>query len=215
MESGVYQIRNLVNGKCYVGSSKNLKRRKKEHFVYLKKGKNPKENKHLQNAYNKYGAENFTFEILEYCDENILISREQYYIDSLKSSDSTFGYNIRKIADSNFGVPCPEETKKILSELNSGENHPQFGKPKAEKTKSLLSKANMGKVSPWKGKKHTEGTKQKLSFAHTGKKHTEETKQKLSIAHTGKKHTEEHKRHTSEAKKQRDLENLLRTIAYA
>lgn len=59
---GVYLIRNIKNGKVYVGQTNNLKLRKQNHFADLKA--NIHHNKHLQSAWNKYGKENFEFEVL-------------------------------------------------------------------------------------------------------------------------------------------------------
>ena len=52
-KSGIYQIKNLVNEKIYVGSAINLYQRKCEHFSDLRK--NIHDNPHLQSSYNKYG----------------------------------------------------------------------------------------------------------------------------------------------------------------
>lgn len=54
---GLYKIVNRATGHCYVGQSQRMKKRIREHFRLLRWGKHP--NRHLQNAYNKYGAENF------------------------------------------------------------------------------------------------------------------------------------------------------------
>ena len=74
----IYQIRNLINGKVYVGQTVNESRRKANHLFLLRM------NKHhsikLQNAYNKYGEKNFIFEILEECSKEELNDRELYYI---------------------------------------------------------------------------------------------------------------------------------------
>lgn len=79
MNSGIYKIVNLQTGKYYVGSTKDFKKRKQTHFSGLKNNYHP--NKHLQNAYNKYGKENFKFEIIEYVKEELLLDVEQSYID--------------------------------------------------------------------------------------------------------------------------------------
>lgn len=79
MNSGIYKIVNLQTGKYYVGSTKDFKKRKQAHFSGLKNNYHP--NKHLQNAYNKYGKENFKFEIIEYVKEELLLDIEQSYID--------------------------------------------------------------------------------------------------------------------------------------
>lgn len=53
MRAGVYKISNSSNGKCYIGSSIDIDRRRLEHFSALLHNKHI--NQHLQNAYNKYG----------------------------------------------------------------------------------------------------------------------------------------------------------------
>jgi len=92
MRSGIYMIINLSNNKSYVGSSKNLNRRKRDHFNELKS--NTHENAYLQNSYNKYGKEMFVFITLEKCSEDILINRELYWIDIKQSTNRKFGYNL-------------------------------------------------------------------------------------------------------------------------
>jgi hypothetical protein len=67
----------------------------------------------LYRALLKYGYSNFSLDILEYCEPNVKISREQYYIDLLKPE-----YNILKKAGSNLGFKHSEETKLIMS-INS------------------------------------------------------------------------------------------------
>ena len=95
MKTGVYKITNQINGKFYIGSSKDLIRRKKDHFRLLKKGVN--HNILLQRAVNKYGIDNFIFEILVECSEDLLFTIEQKLVDELKPD-----YNI---AIENVAVP--------------------------------------------------------------------------------------------------------------
>lgn len=87
--AGIYQIKNIVNNKIYIGSTKNFKKRYHEHSHLLRKGIH--QNRYLQNAYNKYGEDNFIIELIEICKEDELKIREQYYIDSLNPE-----YNITK-----------------------------------------------------------------------------------------------------------------------
>ena len=93
MNSGIYKIVNLQTGKYYVGSTKDFKKRKQTHFSGLKNNYHP--NKHLQNAYNKYGIDNFKFEIVEYVQEELLLDIEQSYIDD---SEKEYIYNKTYIA---------------------------------------------------------------------------------------------------------------------
>jgi len=60
---GIYGIRNMVDGKWYVGQSVQIEVRRECHFSLAKHGKHY--NAHLQRAFLKYGKENFEFRILE------------------------------------------------------------------------------------------------------------------------------------------------------
>lgn len=80
--SGVYKIKNLINGKYYIGSSINVLNRLTTHFRELRA--NNHVNSKLQRSYNKYGEGNFIIEIIEICTVNDLLMREQFYLDSLK-----------------------------------------------------------------------------------------------------------------------------------
>lgn len=79
---GIYMLINKVNGHRYVGSSRNIRIRLWKHRSLLRHNKH--ENPHLQNAWNKYGEENFDYSILEKCTEEERFKREQFYIDTLK-----------------------------------------------------------------------------------------------------------------------------------
>jgi group I intron endonuclease len=119
--SGIYRIINKLDGKVYIGSAVNLKCRKNEHYRRLVNNKH--HSNHLQNAWNKYGKDNFNFEVIEYVDiiEN-LIQREQYWMDFYISYDDKYGYNMRPKAESPLGTTkiMPEETKWKISKANSG-----------------------------------------------------------------------------------------------
>ena len=76
--TGIYKIENLVNEKVYIGQAVNISRRWNEHKFHLKN--NNHFNKHLQNAWNKYGEKNFKFEPIEECLEIELDEKEIYWI---------------------------------------------------------------------------------------------------------------------------------------
>lgn len=115
-KTGIYLIRNTINGKVYVGSSSNIAERWTEHARDLKN--NTHRNKPLQNAYNKYGKDKFIYEILELLDENNKdkqFEREQYWINTLNACNKKVGYNIQ-----NKVLVVPRATKKVVC-LETGE----------------------------------------------------------------------------------------------
>ena len=98
-KAGIYRWINNINGKSYVGSSINLTIRFSVYF-------NNNRFKHgsgfrmaIYKAISKYGLNNFTLEILEYCSKDIVIEREQFYLDLLKPE-----YNILKKSWLKIGI---------------------------------------------------------------------------------------------------------------
>lgn len=95
MSCGIYKITNEINGKCYIGSSKHIEKRWKEHIRELNKNKHA--NIFLQSDWNKYGKNLFKFEILEITGEEERYEIEQSYLDSVKPFYHTNnGYNINE-----------------------------------------------------------------------------------------------------------------------
>ena len=105
-KSGIYRLNNIIDGKYYIGSSVDLARRFSNYYsiCYLK-NRVKKGSSIIYNALLKYGYSNFSIDILEYCDPESLIKREQYYIDLLKPE-----YNILPIAGSSLGFKHSPET---------------------------------------------------------------------------------------------------------
>lgn len=148
-KSGVYQWINNTNGNSYIGSSINLNKRLLEYFNtrYLLR----KNYMTICKALVKYGYSEFTLVIIEYCEPENCIEREQYYIDTLKPE-----YNILHFAGSNKGFKHSEETLATLKNPSAevralasarmkelwkdpsfggsrkGSNHPMYGKAKPE-----------------------------------------------------------------------------------
>lgn len=106
--AGVYQILNLKNGNFYIGSSVNVYNRFHTHKTKL--NQNIHINKYLQNAYNKYGKNEFLFRVLEYCNKDEVIKKEQHYLNLLRPK-----YNHRTIAQVNLGLSPSENTKSKIS----------------------------------------------------------------------------------------------------
>lgn len=100
MKTAVYVITNLVSNKVYVGSSVNAKRRLKEHRNRLNRKQHG--NEYLQRAWDKYGPASFKFEIVEQCDPETRLVREQEWINNLKAENEDFGYNLIPTRSSQF-----------------------------------------------------------------------------------------------------------------
>lgn len=94
---GIYKLVNTATGQCYVGQSQRAKKRIKEHFRLLRLNKHP--NQHLQNAYNKYGADAFYGEIEIECESaDDLDPLEEAFISGSAWFDTPTVYNIADFA---------------------------------------------------------------------------------------------------------------------
>lgn len=114
-DSGIYKIVCTESNKIYIGSAYRLGVRYSQHKTKLAKNEHP--NPHLQSAYSKYGIDSFYFEVLELCNTDIIIEREQYYIDSCNAANRLYGYNIRIAADSCLGIKRSEEHNKKMGAI--------------------------------------------------------------------------------------------------
>jgi group I intron endonuclease len=116
---GIYQIKNLINGKIYLGSSVNVFRRWWDHKGMLKR--NTHTNIHLQRAWNKHGEENFEFKMIEVCTSDKLLSREQFWIEWLDCCNDKIGYNLSKCTEAPArGAKRTLEQRKKLSDAHKG-----------------------------------------------------------------------------------------------
>jgi group I intron endonuclease len=121
--SGIYKIVCLTTNKIYIGSSYHCKLRWYDHKRNLKNKKH--HNKYLQAAYNKYGLANFEFSLIEECDEDKLLIREQFWIDKFKSYQRKFGYNLcryvvvtnNKFSSKKYKIVSPDGKKYIVNDL--------------------------------------------------------------------------------------------------
>ena len=86
---GIYKITNKTNNKVYIGQSNNLERRKKEHFSWKLNNR-----QYIDELISDLGADNFLFEVIEYCSQNELDEKEKYWIEYYNSFYD--GYNRTK-----------------------------------------------------------------------------------------------------------------------
>lgn len=91
---GIYCIENIIDNRKYIGLSRDIYRRWGEHKSELRRGTHA--NVYLQNAWNKYGEDNFEFNIVELCDPFVICDRERYYIAEYHTLSHENGYNLTK-----------------------------------------------------------------------------------------------------------------------
>lgn len=138
MSTGIYLLINKINGKKYFGQTIDLERREKQYF---NQGAFP--NDHLKNSFNKYGKENFEFQIIKYCKEKYLDRFEKLYIRVYDTQNREKGYN--KESGGNLNKHLSDETKQKLSESHKGQEPWNKDKPCSEKTKEKISETLTGR----------------------------------------------------------------------
>lgn len=186
-QQGVYQIRNVVNGKFYVGSSKDIKNRHAAHRKLLRGNRH--HCPHLQAAWNKYGEDCFKFEIIALVEtEAELFTVENEWL--VKHAGKEHCYNAGRDAFApmrgrfgalhpQFGIPKTAQHRKDISETlratyaAAPESHPRLGK---KHTPATLAKIAANRTAP-AGEAH---------YRH-GKTVSPEVREKIGAAQRGVK----------------------------
>lgn len=163
-ESGIYKCTCLSNCRSYIGQTCSLFRRKNDHIRELRNNRHS--NRHLQNAWNKYGEENFTWEVLEYCSTDLLNEREMYWIEYYNSFKT--GFNLT--TGGSLGCIYSEESNQKRREKMLGENNPMYGKTGA--LNPAYGQDHSGEKNGMYGKHHTEEANEKNRQAHLGRNNT-------------------------------------------
>lgn len=155
--SGIYAIRNVVNGKIYVGSSIRLQYRWSQHRSNLRAGRhfNPR----IQRDFNLYGEGAFEFIVLETCDTASLFLREEVWAARYRAHDMTLGYNVGPAG-------CPPS---------------QLGRKQSAETRAKVSAALKLRKGE-KRKPNSPETRAKKSAALKGRPHTAEHNAKVGVA---------------------------------
>jgi len=152
IKSVIYKIQSKLNGKVYVGSAVDYKRRKKRHLIDLQNL-----NHHsilLQRHYNKYGKDDLVFSILEIVDKKEdLIKREQFYIDIIYPL-----FNICRFAESCLGIKHTKEQRKAKSKRMQG----HFVSKETRIKQRNIALKNNRKPPSRKGQHHTDEAKKKI-----------------------------------------------------
>lgn len=161
-KSGIYKIVNKVDGKYYVGSSKNIIKRWSTHTNKLIRGVH--KNQKLQSAWNKHKESSFDFLIVEETIQSQLLTNEQKYLDIAKSEQDKC-YNL--IFDSTGGNLEPDSIEKIrqkaIGRKPSVETRDKMSKKRhSEENKKHLRDINLGEKNHFYGKTHTTETKSRI-----------------------------------------------------
>ena len=132
-KSGIYRWTNLIHGRSYIGSSSNLGARFYRYYsINYLTGVLTRTRSYIYSSLLKNGYSKFKLEILEYCQKENLLNREQYYIDKLKPH-----YNILKTTNSSLGLKHTEQAKNKMSQF-------ALGRLFSKETRSKISAAKLG-----------------------------------------------------------------------
>lgn len=180
--TGIYAIRNLVNGKLYVGSARRLSQREAQHFRHLALGTH--HSIKLQRAWAKYSSAAFVFEVLEEIhDESQLLPLEQKWLDHFQAATHR-GYNVSPTAGSLAGVPCSPQARVKLSLAMKGRRHtPEALAKMRGYVRSPEVCARMGASK--RGLKRSPASRARISAAKKGQGHTQETRAKIAAKLSG------------------------------
>lgn len=156
--TGIYLLHNLVNGKQYVGSAYDLRKRLATYYFPSRLT----DNRYISNSILKYGHDSFSLAILEilgskdsYSKADILL-KEQFYVYLYKPT-----LNLNPRAGSSLGFKHSSESKKLIASFRKG-------KPLSEETKSRLSALLSGELNPFWSKNHKAETIAKMSKLKLG-----------------------------------------------
>lgn len=204
--SGVYWIYQVSRDRAvYVGSSKELERRLKDHRHTLDNGTHF--NRYLQRCWGKYGYSDFQFLILELCPVDNLVNREQFWMDALSPT-----CNVAVSAEApNRGRRLSQEHRDKISE--SWKTRVVSDKTRSRISQSLIGKTKGRKRSPEQILKNSLGhkdlpghsqsveTRSRISNTLMGHIHSEETKAKIGEKSRGRIFAKESLKKMSDSKK--------------
>ena len=164
---GIYKIENKFNGKVYIGQSIDINRRFKEHKNSLKNNKH--HNTHLQYAFNKYGEDNFTFEIIDVCEIDELDALERLYINKYECKHDEWGYNLEDGGNENKKLSKAALEKR--QEFWNSEKGQQLKKEYSERYRNNTSNSTTGIMHLFKknSKDTTQGFRWIYRYSENGK----------------------------------------------
>lgn len=136
----IYKISNIIDDRVYVGSTINLNKRWNEHKRDLIRNKHF--NNRLQNFVNKYGINSLKFEVIEEISNDILLIREQYYIDKTKNKFNIANNSSAPMMGKSHSI---EAIRKIAIH-SKGSNNPMYGKKRPQWLINMLTKNSLNRT---------------------------------------------------------------------
>ena len=167
---GIYMFINQITGNQYVGKSKDIIRRHKQHLCPKSHG-----TRELHDDVQKFGKQSFFTIILEECSESELSEREEYYIRKFKPF-----YN-KSFGSGQKGLKATENAKRILSEKAKE----RWNRKSEEEKKAVIERLN--RRGHTVGYHLSEETKRKIAEKHKGTRMSDEAKEKRRITNERKK----------------------------
>lgn|GEM_PF-1070752 len=166
LNTGIYQITNIKNGRRYVGSAVNISKRWREHLRQLEAGNH--HSRFMQRCWDKHGGECFVFRVLICCSVESLLWYEQRALDALRPE-----YNSAPKAGSKLGYKHSAESRKKMSASRPKDFSPMTGKSHSEETKRRISKAKTGVKQCPEAVARRAASLRALNGRHSAKKFTE------------------------------------------
>lgn len=163
----IYKTTNNIDGKIYVGMHRVADNKFDE--KYLGSGK------HLKYAINKYGEENFSCEIIEWCEtEEKLCEREIFWIRELNAMDKSIGYNMKEGGIGGWNIDVAGVNNPMYGVHRYGSDNPNYRNTRSAESRAKQSASiaknggHHGERNPMYGRKHSKEAREKMSKVHKG-----------------------------------------------
>ena len=198
---GIYKVTNKINGKVYIGQSVDIGRRWREHMT-------AKDDIYFHKAIQKYGVENFEWEVIEQCKKKDLDEREIYWIEYYDSFNK--GYNCTKGGDGNSGEGNPNWKGGVSSDEDYyrqySKQYYQVNKEKKKEYYKQYGEANKEKKKEYNKQYYEENKEQaKQQMKEYYEKNKEQIKQQVKEYYEANK---EKKKEYYEANKEKRKEKV-------
>jgi group I intron endonuclease len=173
----LYRITNILNNKIYIGQTIKPNKRWSTHKSFSRNKNKPQQ--YVHHAINKYGVDNFTYEVIATCiTQEDVDCTEEILIIQYNSRNKEFGYNIQP--GGNVSSPS-EETREKMSKATlkqiAEQGHPSLGKKRSDEQRAQMRETRLNNPI-----NYTDEIRSNMSEAHIGHKDSEETKIKKSAA---------------------------------